>query len=381
MPDEAAGLPVGTVTFVLSDIEGSTGLWDADPDAMAAALGIHDQLVAASVARFGGHLVKTKGEGDSTFSVFADPAAAVAAADAIQAAIAAQAWPVEGPLKVRMSVTTGMAELRDGDYFGPTVNRAARIRGLAHGGEILLSSSTYSLLADSALRGCVVEDRGEQELRGLTRPERVWALAPGQSADPTRRPAPARRSRSGGGARQPVILGGAAAAAVALVVAIAVAAGGDGGGDVAGPTTAPAPPAVQIVEVAVRAGDGETEYEVRGDSDHVVAPPYEIRVMARDTSEENFWWWSDPATLEADGGWNGKLVVDRDDTSDVRISAVAILTPVAAEVRGVGSALSGETHADQTSSTLPPELEAALTTDGPKADGVQAVSDEITPDE
>jgi class 3 adenylate cyclase len=115
---------------------------------MAQAVARHDAIVCREVAAASGQLVRSKGEGDSTFSVFAHPADAVMAAVAIQGAIGAEEWPTALPLRVRAGVHTGDAEPRDGDWFGPAVNRAARLRGLADGKQTLVSGVTAGLVAD-----------------------------------------------------------------------------------------------------------------------------------------------------------------------------------------------------------------------------------------
>ena len=119
------------VTFLLTDIEGSTAAWEADADAMAVALARHDELVEQVVTSRGGRLIKTRGEGDATFSVFERPSAAAAAAMELQDAIIHEQWGLREPMRIRIALHTGEVELRDGDYFGRAVNRAARLRSLA----------------------------------------------------------------------------------------------------------------------------------------------------------------------------------------------------------------------------------------------------------
>src|SRR6187431_3255761 len=118
-------LPTGTVTFLFTDIEGSTPLWDSFPDAMGTALARHDEIVRAAIDRHGGRVISTNG--DSFVAVFARAGLAVEAALCAQRALSAEVW-VGGPvLRVRMGIHTGEAQERDGDYFGPPLNRAARI--------------------------------------------------------------------------------------------------------------------------------------------------------------------------------------------------------------------------------------------------------------
>src|SRR5579862_1885004 len=126
-----SSLPTGTITFLLTDIEGSTKLWEDHPAVMWEALARHDALAEAVLTRYGGSIVKARGEGDSLFVVFQRATDAAAAACAFQQALIAEPWPSETPLRVRMAVHTGEAESRGEDYYGPTVNRCARLRGLA----------------------------------------------------------------------------------------------------------------------------------------------------------------------------------------------------------------------------------------------------------
>ncbi|WP_442387489.1 BTAD domain-containing putative transcriptional regulator [Mycobacterium sp.] len=164
------------VTFLLTDIEGSTAAWEADADAMAVALARHDELVEQVVTSRGGRLIKTRGEGDATFSVFERPSAAAAAAIELQEAISGEPWVLREPMRIRVALHTGEVEFRDGDYFGRAVNRAARLRSLAAGGQILCSGATAELVIDSLPDDVVLADLGTRELRNLARPERVFEL-------------------------------------------------------------------------------------------------------------------------------------------------------------------------------------------------------------
>jgi predicted ATPase/class 3 adenylate cyclase/DNA-binding winged helix-turn-helix (wHTH) protein len=176
--DEAAlvELPTGVVTFLLTDIEGSSMLWESDPEAMAAALELHDELIAAAAQANGGRLLKSKGEGDSTLTVFRRASDAVAAAAEFRAMLAGAAWPGELEPRVRIAIHTGEAHERDGDYFGPALNRAARLRALAPGAATLLSQATTEIVRDRLPPGTELIDLGRQELRGLARPEQVFEL-------------------------------------------------------------------------------------------------------------------------------------------------------------------------------------------------------------
>jgi DNA-binding SARP family transcriptional activator/class 3 adenylate cyclase len=169
-------LPSGVVTFVLTDIEGSTRLWETESEAMSAALGLHDELIARTVRAHGGRLLKGKGEGDSTVAVFLRASDALAAAADRQAALAQASWPAGLDLRVRIALHTGEAIERDGDYFGPALNRAARLRGLARGGTTVVSQATAEIVRDRLPPGAELIDAGHHRLRGFSRPERVYEL-------------------------------------------------------------------------------------------------------------------------------------------------------------------------------------------------------------
>jgi class 3 adenylate cyclase/DNA-binding SARP family transcriptional activator len=169
-------LPSGVVTFLLTDIVGSTQLWETDATAMAAALERHDALVAAAVARAGGHLIKARGEGDATFSVFQRATDAVNAASEIQRSVGDERWPDATPIRLRIALHTGEAVERDGDYFGGTVNRSARLRGVAEPGQVVLSQTTNELVVDHLPANLTSRPLGERHLDGLARPEVVHEL-------------------------------------------------------------------------------------------------------------------------------------------------------------------------------------------------------------
>jgi predicted ATPase/class 3 adenylate cyclase/Tfp pilus assembly protein PilF len=158
------------VTFLLTDVEGSTRLWEERPAEMAAALAEHDARLAEIMRRHGGELIKSRGEGDATFCVFDDPAGALAAALDAQRALN------DGLIRIRIAVHTGAAEARDGDYFGPTVNRCARLKGAAHGGQIVVSLATRQLTTGLLPAGASLRDLGIHRLRDLSEPEQVFQL-------------------------------------------------------------------------------------------------------------------------------------------------------------------------------------------------------------
>src|SRR6516165_11105337 len=132
MPDQGkpgAGLPAGTVTYLLTDIEGSTRLWEALPDAMEVALERHDRLLAEVIGGHGGVVVTSRGEGDSFFGVFASAVSAVEAAGACQLQLNGEAWPEGASLRVRMGLHTGEARARGSDRIDHApVNRCARVK-------------------------------------------------------------------------------------------------------------------------------------------------------------------------------------------------------------------------------------------------------------
>jgi predicted ATPase/class 3 adenylate cyclase/DNA-binding CsgD family transcriptional regulator len=164
----------GMMTLLFTDIEGSVGLWEADRDAMAAAAARHDRMVREQVEASGGRVFKTVGEAHRT--AFADPAAALSAAVAIQRAAGAEPWPSHLPIGVCMALHSGACAERDGDYVGPVVNRAARLLDVGHGGQVLVTAATYALLAGRLSGGIGFRDLGEQRLRDLGRAERVFQV-------------------------------------------------------------------------------------------------------------------------------------------------------------------------------------------------------------
>ena len=174
--DQAAVLPTGVVTFMLTDVEGSTPLWEADAEAMAAGLEFHDGLIAGLVEQHGGRLLKDQGEGDSTLSVFENASDAVFCGAALQRAMETASRTAGLALRLRVALHSGEAQERDGDYFGPVLNRAARLRSLAAGGVTVLSQGTAELVRDRLAPDLALVDVGRHELRGLSRPERVFEL-------------------------------------------------------------------------------------------------------------------------------------------------------------------------------------------------------------
>ncbi len=164
------------MTFLLTDIESSTQHWDETPDEMDAAIARHDQIVAENVARHRGTLHGPRGEGDSHFAVFVRASEAVAAAVDMHLALSRETWPTASPLKVRVALHTCEAEITRGDYYGTDVNRCARLREMAKGGQILVSHATATLAKGQMPRGATLRDLGTHRLRGLRNPERVFEL-------------------------------------------------------------------------------------------------------------------------------------------------------------------------------------------------------------
>jgi predicted ATPase/class 3 adenylate cyclase len=171
-----AELPDGVVTFLFTDVEGSTRMWEESPDSMMTALNQHDEVIDGAVNANNGVSVKPRGEGDSRFVVFGQAADAVEAVVDMQRRLGAIDWPTPDPLRVRASLHTGTADLQLGDYYGSAVNRAARLRAIAHGGQTVMSAATWELVRDRVPDGVTFRDMGEHRLKDLTRPERVFQI-------------------------------------------------------------------------------------------------------------------------------------------------------------------------------------------------------------
>ena len=171
-----------TLAFLFTDVEGSTQLWERFPDAMKGALHRHDAILGEAIAASAGQVVKTTGDG--MMAVFGSAADATAAGLAAQLLLVAEPWPVTGPLRVRMGVHCGQAEQRGGDFFGPTVNRTARIMAAGHGGQVLLSEAAGALAREALPGGADLRDLGEHRLKDLGRPEHLFQLVhPGLLSD------------------------------------------------------------------------------------------------------------------------------------------------------------------------------------------------------
>src|SRR5271156_158265 len=168
--DVSGLLPTGTVTLLLADVEGSTRLWESQPKEMTAAVARLNQTVSETIAEHGGVRPVEQGEGDSFVAAFAR------ASDAVAAALELQRAPL-APIRLRIGVHTGEIQLRDeGNYAGPTINRTARLRDLAHGGQTVLSGAAEQMVIDRLPADAWVTDLGAHPLRDLPRPERVVQL-------------------------------------------------------------------------------------------------------------------------------------------------------------------------------------------------------------
>ena len=176
-------LPTGTLAFLFTDIAGSTQLWDTQHAAMKQAHARQADIIAASVTAHNGHLVRDRGEGDSTFSVFIAPADALAAACDIQRALLAETWPTDAPLRVRASLHVGPAELREGDYNSTAVNRCARLRSLAAGGQTLVSQAITLMTEGMLPPGVMLRSLGTHRLKDLERPEEIFQLCHAELPD------------------------------------------------------------------------------------------------------------------------------------------------------------------------------------------------------
>ena len=168
-------LPTGTITFLFSDIVGSSRLWEDHSQAMRIAIARHDLIMRTSINEHNGQVVKQRGDG--FHAVFASAYDAVDAAIAAQRNLQAENWDhMINAIRVRMSLHTSTAQLRDGDYYGPQLNRAARLESIAHGGQILISSATRELIRDELPNDVALLDLGMHRLKDLARPERVYQL-------------------------------------------------------------------------------------------------------------------------------------------------------------------------------------------------------------
>lgn len=166
-------LPSGVVTFLFSDIEGSTRLWESDPSGMRTSLARHDEIVGHHVDAAGGVVFKHTGDGFA--AAFASVTAGITAAAVVANALASEPWSGP-PLTVRIGVNSGEAEPVDGDYFGSTVTRTARVMDAGNGGQIVVADAARRLIADQPPEGTVLVDQGEHRLKDLGEPIRLHLL-------------------------------------------------------------------------------------------------------------------------------------------------------------------------------------------------------------
>jgi predicted ATPase/class 3 adenylate cyclase len=175
--DQDTGVPSlsGVTTFLFTDIEGSSRLWEREPERMRSALAQHDAILRAVVERHGGEVVKMSGDG--VHAAFGDPADGVAAALQIQLDLAHVQADSDMPLRVRCGLHAGVTERRDKDFFGTAVNRAARIMSVGHGGQVLVSEAVAALVRERLPGSVSLRDLGSVRLRDLSQPERLYQLA------------------------------------------------------------------------------------------------------------------------------------------------------------------------------------------------------------
>ena len=166
--------PTGTVTFLFTDIEGSTKHWEQHPDAMRPALARHDALLRDCIEQNGGFVFKTVG--DAFCAAFTTANEALQAALAAQIALDAEPWETEVPLLVRIALHTGSAEERGGDYFGQALNRVARLMGTGSGGQVLVSEVTQEMVRDALPPQASLRDLKQHRLKDLGRPEQIFQL-------------------------------------------------------------------------------------------------------------------------------------------------------------------------------------------------------------
>lgn len=164
----------GPTMFLFSDIVASTQRWEGDPEAMTVDLARHDELLRTCIETTGGEVFCHTGDGLG--AAFTAAPNAVAAAVAAQRALADAAWAAAGPLRVRMAIHAGVAQRREGNYFGPPLNRVARLLGTASGGQVLCSQAAAELIGAALPHDVALIDLGEHRLADLSRPERVFPV-------------------------------------------------------------------------------------------------------------------------------------------------------------------------------------------------------------
>jgi len=169
-----SALPTGTVTYLFTDIEGSTQRWEHQRDAMEQAFARHEEILRTAMEQHGGYVYKMIG--DAFQVAFSTAPAALEAALSAQQSLNNEPWGEGEPVKVRMALHSGETEERGDDYVGPLLNRVARLMSAAHGGQVLMTQATYELVRDNLPKGIRLRDMGEHGLKDLERPERVYQL-------------------------------------------------------------------------------------------------------------------------------------------------------------------------------------------------------------
>lgn len=174
LPESQRNRPSGTITFLFTDIEGSTKLWESNATQMRQALAVHDDIVRAALESHRGLIFKTMG--DAFCAAFYTAHEAIEAAVATQLGLIRQDWRGSAPLRVRIAIHVGEADERNNDYFGPTVNRVARLLGAGSGQQTLITQSTYELVSGQISGALELQDLGVHRFRDLTLPENVWQV-------------------------------------------------------------------------------------------------------------------------------------------------------------------------------------------------------------
>ena len=181
-PQSSHGIPSGVVGFIFTDIEGSTRKWEADKPAMSHALKQHDDILRSSIEAHHGYVFKTVG--DAFCAAFSSPLEAVEASIEIQVRLASASWLIPGGIRVRIAIHAGQSEERDGDYFGPTLNRVARVQSLVYGAQVVLTLAACELVLDHLPADVSLKPMGKHRLKDLERPEEMFQLrAPGLQED------------------------------------------------------------------------------------------------------------------------------------------------------------------------------------------------------
>ena len=176
--DLATEAEVLTAAVLMTGLDDAALLWELHAESMVSVLRRHDELIGNAVEAAGGRVFSTTGDGTS--AAFDTVGAAAAAAEAAQRALTAECWELTSRLRVRIAVDAGEVELRDGDYFGPPINRCARLLAAAHGGQILLSDDAHDALSAAGGAGWQVKALGEHRIRGLARSQPVFQLVLGR---------------------------------------------------------------------------------------------------------------------------------------------------------------------------------------------------------